>query len=228
MRKRLGLPTRAERTCAMAGIAATGGWLAAATAAGEAHGPLPRVLLVARLVLAVPWWAHRRRRAKVRVERLLAAWPEIAPAVGLTGSWVISAVVDLLGWRVRFALARGQSIIDVIAKLPAIESGLGTFRCAARVYPTPDDLANRFELRVLNQDPDADAITWPGPSVATLESAWPVDLFRPGRSRAADRHPTRLSTPRPAGAPGTAGLSAHPGAPRARRPPAGRRAAPWT
>ena len=53
----------------------------------------------------------------------------------------------------------------MIAKLPAIESGLGTFRGAVRVYPTPDDLANRFELRVLDRDPHADAITWPGPSV---------------------------------------------------------------
>ena len=74
----------------------------------------------------MPWWAHRRRRAKVRVERTLAAWPEIAEAVGLAGSRVMSAVVDVWGWRARFALARGQTIADVIAKLPAIESGLGT------------------------------------------------------------------------------------------------------
>ena len=132
------------------------------------------LLVLATLVLAVPWWAHRRRRAKVRVERLLAAWPEIAPAVGLAGSRVMSAVVDLWGWRARFALARGQTITDVIAKLPAIESGLGTFRGAARVYPTPDDLANRFELRVLDKDPHADAITWPGPSVASITE--PIDL----------------------------------------------------
>jgi len=31
------------------------------------------------------------------------------------------------------------------------------------VYWTPDDLANRFELRVLNTDPHADAFAWPGP-----------------------------------------------------------------
>ena len=86
----------------------------------------------------------------------------------------MSAVVDVWGWRARFALARGQTITDVIAKLPAIESGLGTFRGAARVYPTPDDLANRFELRVLDNDPHADAITWPGPSVASITE--PIDL----------------------------------------------------
>ena len=36
-----------------------------------------------------------------------------------------------------FGLARGQTITDVIARLPAIESGLGTFRGAARVMPDP-------------------------------------------------------------------------------------------
>jgi S-DNA-T family DNA segregation ATPase FtsK/SpoIIIE len=131
-------------------------------------------LAIGDVVLAVPWWAHRRRRAKVRVERTLAVWPEIAQAVGLAGSRVQSAVVDVWGWRARFALARGQTINDVIAKLPAIESGLGTFRGAVRALPTPDDLAIRFELRVLNEDPHADAITWPGPSVSSITE--PIDF----------------------------------------------------
>jgi hypothetical protein len=169
-----GLASRAERGFAMTVIAALGGWLAAATDLGPGRQPLPWLLVISTGVLGMPWWAHRRRRAKVRVERLLAAWPEIAPAVGLAGSRVMSAVVDVWGWRAQFGLARGQTITDVIAKLPAIESGLGTFRGAARVYPTPDDLANRFELRVLDKDPHADAITWPGPSVASITE--PIDL----------------------------------------------------
>ncbi len=171
---RLGLATRAERVYAATAGASAVGWLAAAIALGPSRSPLPQILMAGGLVLAVPWWVHRRRRAKVRVERTLAAWPEIAHAVGLAGSRVQSAVVDLWGWRARFALARGQTIADVIAKLPAIESGLGTFRGAVRVYPTPDDKANRFELRVLATDPHADAITWPGPSIASITE--PVDL----------------------------------------------------
>jgi S-DNA-T family DNA segregation ATPase FtsK/SpoIIIE len=169
-----GLATRAERWYAAITTASIGGWLAAGTALGPWRSPLPLVLLVAVVVLGVPWWAHRRRRARVRVERTLAVWPEIAQAVGLAGSRVMSAVVDVWGWRARFALARGQTINDVIAKLPAIESGLGTFRGAVRVVPTPDDLANRFELRVLDKDPHADAITWPGPSVSSITEA--IDL----------------------------------------------------
>ena len=172
--RRLGLATHAERGYAMAVIASTGGWLTAATVSRPGREPLPWLLVIGVCVLGVPWWAHRRRRARVRVERLLTAWPEIAPAVGLAGSRVMSAVVDVWGWRAQFGLARGQTITDVIARLPAIESGLGTFRGAARVYPTSDDLANRFELRVLDKDPHADAITWPGPSVASITE--PIDL----------------------------------------------------
>ena len=126
------------------------------------------------LICALPWWASHRRRAKVRVDRMLESWPEIATAIGLAGSQVMSATVDVWGWRARFRLARGQTIRDVIAKIPAIESGLGTFRGAVRVHPTPDDLANRFELRVLDTDPHADAITWPGPSVTSITE--PIDL----------------------------------------------------
>jgi S-DNA-T family DNA segregation ATPase FtsK/SpoIIIE len=169
-----GLVSLAERLYAALVVVAVGGLLAAATAAGPWHGRLPQILAAGGLVLAVPWWKHRRRRARVRVERKLEAWPDVAQAVGLAGSQVMSAVVDMWGWRARFRLARGQTIEDVRARLPAIESGLGVFRGAARVYPTPDDLAHRFELRVLSADPHADAITWPGPSVISITE--PIDL----------------------------------------------------
>jgi hypothetical protein len=164
----------AERAYAAAVTLMTGGWLAAATAFGPARPPLPALGIALTVIGAAPWWASRRRRARVRVERKLEAWPEIAQAVGLAGSQVMSAVVDLWGWRSRIRLARGQTIGDVIAKLPAIESGLGTFRGAVRVYPTADDLANRCELRVLEIDPHADAITWPGPSTSSITE--PVDM----------------------------------------------------
>ncbi|WP_300614411.1 hypothetical protein [Trebonia sp.] len=143
----------AERVYAIALIATTGGWLTAATAIGPATPPMPVVAVALTAACSIPWWANRRRRAKVRVDRQLESWPEIARAIGLTGSQIMSALIDVWGWRARLRLARGQTINDVIAKVPAIESGLGTFRGAVRVYPTPDDLANRCELRVLDIDP---------------------------------------------------------------------------
>jgi hypothetical protein len=171
---RAGLPALIERLYASATTLAAGGWVAAAAVRGPNTTPMPQLLMVGGAVLSVPWWAHARRRAKVRVERKLEAWPEIAHAVGLAGSQVMSAVIDVWGWRARFRLARGQTITDVIAKIPALESGLGTFRGAVRVYPTADDLANRFELRVLDMDPHADAIPWPGPSVTSITQ--PIDF----------------------------------------------------
>ena len=160
---RTGLPALIERLYAAVTALAAGGWIAAAAIARPVHLADAALLAIGGAVLAVPWWAHARRRARVRVERKLEAWPEIAKAVGLAGSQVMSAMVDVWGWRARVRLARGQTITDVIAKIPALESGLGTFRGAVRVYPTPDDLANRCELRVLDMDPHADAIPWPGP-----------------------------------------------------------------
>ena len=163
-----------ERAYAAAVSAVAGGWLTAATALGPATPPMPAFGAILGLTCAIPWWTSRRRRAKVRLERALESWPEIARAVGLAGSQVMSAMVDLWGWRARFRLARGQTMHDVIAKIPAIESGLGTFRGAVRVYPTPDNYANRCELRVLDADPHADAIPWPGPSVTSITE--PIEL----------------------------------------------------
>ena len=163
-----------ERIYAVALVMAIGGWLTAATVIGPAASPMPIVAMALTATLGIPWWASRRRRSKVRVDRVLESWPEIAHAVGLTGSQVMSALVDVWGWRARLRLARGQTIQDVVTKLPAIESGLGTFRGAVRAYPTPDDLANRCEIRVLDIDPHADAITWPGPSVSSITE--PIDL----------------------------------------------------
>jgi hypothetical protein len=175
LRKELSLPDRtAKRLYAAAVSAAAGGWLTAATALGPATPPMPAVGVVLALLCAVPWWTSRRRRAKVRLDRTLESWPEVARSVGLAGSQIMSAVMDLWGWRARLRLARGQTMHDVIAKIPAIESGLGAFRGAVRVYPTPDNKANRCELHVLDSDPHADAIAWPGPSVTSITE--PIEL----------------------------------------------------
>ena len=171
---RFGLPTRLERLYAAIAVLAGGTWDALAAVTGALTSPLPQALGLGALVLAVPWWANRRRRAKVRVERTIAVWPDIASHVGLAGSEIMSATVDLWGWRALLRLARGQTITDVMAKIPAIESGFGTHRNAIRVYPTPDDLANRCELRILDYDPHAGAIGWRGPSVTTITQ--PIDL----------------------------------------------------
>ncbi|MGH3921809.1 MAG: hypothetical protein ACRDS9_03290 [Pseudonocardiaceae bacterium] len=100
---------RIERVYAITVTIAAGLWLTLATTHGPGTAPLPAILVLGTLIGGVPWWAHRRRRAKVRVERTLEAWPDIAEAVGLPGCRVMSAVVDLWGWRARIGLRRGQT-----------------------------------------------------------------------------------------------------------------------
>ena len=123
--ERLGLATRAERGYAMAVIAATGGWLAAATAAGPAHGPLPRVLVIATLCSPCP--GGRTAGAAPR-SASNASWPP-GPRSPPRSAWPDHGSCP--PWSTCGAggpasrLARGQTITDVIAKLPAIESGAG-------------------------------------------------------------------------------------------------------
>ncbi|WP_246082964.1 cell division protein FtsK [Nonomuraea diastatica] len=173
------LPRPIERGYAVVTTVFAGTWLTLAAYLGPFMPPLPAVLSVGALVLAVPWWAHRRRRARVRVERTLAAWPDIAQAVGLAGSRIQSAMVDLWGYRVRLKLARGQTVEDAINKLPALESALGTRRGALRIQPVPQQ-ANRADVRVIEKDPHADAIPWPGPSVTSVTQPVKLGVFEDG------------------------------------------------
>jgi len=171
---------RIERAYATAVTVAAGLWLAAATAVGPGTVPLPALLTVGTLAGAMPWWWHRRRRARVRVERTLQAWPDIADAVGLPGSRVMSAVVDLWGWRARISLRRGQTAADVIAKVPALEAGLGTRPGAVRVEAEPAR-ADHCLIRVLDADPHARAIAWAASTsdaeLATVTAPITLGLF---------------------------------------------------
>jgi len=162
-----------ERIYASAVTTAAGAWLAVATAYGPGRAPLPAILSLTTLALAIPWWAHRRRRARVKVDRVIHAWPDIAEAIGLAGSRIMSAVVDTWGWRARMALRPGQTLADVVAHVPAIESALGTRPGAVRVEQDPAH-AGRFTMRVLAADPHAGAIPWPGPTAVSLTD--PIEL----------------------------------------------------
>lgn len=168
-----------ERLYAAVVILLGGFWPAAATKAGPWRDPLPTLLGVLGIATALPWWTHRRRRMRVTVDRSIQAWPNIAEAVGLAGSRVMSAVVDLWGWRARLSLRPGQTVADVIAHVPAIESGLGTRAGAVRVEPDPAH-AGRCVIRVLATDPHATAVPWSGPSVRSIAERIDLGVFEDG------------------------------------------------
>ncbi|MEO3889108.1 cell division protein FtsK [Nonomuraea sp. B5E05] len=169
-----------ERAYAAVTTAFAGTWLTLATSLGPFTDPLPAVLGGGTIVLAVPWWAHRRRRARVRVERTLAAWPDIAQAAGLAGSRIQSAMVDLWGYRFRLGLGVGQTVEDAINAVPRLESALGTTRGGIRVQPVASKKANRADVRVIETDPHADAIAWPGPAITSITQPAKLGLFEDG------------------------------------------------
>lgn len=182
-----------ERGYAAAVVTTGAAWLTAATAHGAGTPPLPFLLVAGTVLGGIPWWAHRRRRAKVRVERTLAAWPDIAAAVGLPGSRVMSAVVDLWGWHARIGLPPGKTAGDLVSSAPALESGLHTRPGAVRVEPDPDR-ADHAVIRVLTTDPHAHAIPYPAASASSDRSIHrpvPLGLFedaQPVTLRLTHRH----------------------------------------
>ena len=131
-------PTLTERVYAAVTIYAAGVWISAATAVGPSCRRYRSR------------WQSPRSSCRFHGGRIAAGARKcgsnanckpgpISPKPSALPGQVMSATVDVWGWRARFRLARGQTISDVVAKIPAIESGLGTFRGAVRVYPTPDD-----------------------------------------------------------------------------------------
>ncbi|TQS46176.1 FtsK/SpoIIIE domain-containing protein [Cryptosporangium phraense] len=179
------LPRLIERAYAAGVVFATGTWVVLATVYGPGAGPLPKVLGLGTIVAGVPWWWHRRRRARVQVERTLEAWPEVGEQVGLAGSRVMSALVDAWGWRARIALRKGQTVADALNRLPALESGLGTRPGALRIEADPHR-ADHVLLRVLNRDPHAEPLPWPGGTARSINEPAELGIYE-------DAGPVRVS-----------------------------------
>ncbi|MGH3907806.1 MAG: FtsK/SpoIIIE domain-containing protein [Pseudonocardiaceae bacterium] len=171
-----GIDRAIERAYAAMVIAMAGGWMAAAIAHGPTTSRLPTIATLATVVLGIPWWVHRRRRARVRVERTLAAWPDIADTIGLTGAHITSVVVDAWGWTARVILRYGKTTAQAIDKIPAIESGFGLRPGSVRVF-ADEHRADRCLLRVIETDPHATPIPWPGSSVTSIAQPIPLGLF---------------------------------------------------
>ncbi|MCA1600100.1 MAG: cell division protein FtsK, partial [Acidobacteria bacterium] len=171
-----GIDRAIERAYAAVVFAVTGGWMAAAIAHGPTASPLPTLATVATVVVGIPWWAHRRRRARVRVERTLAAWPDVAETVGLAGAHLVSVVVDAWGWTARVILRGGKTTGQAIDKIPAIESGFGLRPGSVRVL-ADEHRADRCVLRVVETDPHAAPIAWSGTSVTSITEPLPLGLF---------------------------------------------------
>jgi S-DNA-T family DNA segregation ATPase FtsK/SpoIIIE len=170
---RLGLDRQAERAYAITTTAAATAWLAAAAWWGPIRRPLLLTWLAGTLAAGVPWWWHRRRRAKVRVLRAVERWGDDAAAANLDGTRLQRVEVDPTGrqWSARVLLPKGQTLKDVLDRVPKLESALGLRPRAIRVEEDPT-LARRVILRVVERDPHAGTLAMP-------ELVGPLTITRP-------------------------------------------------
>jgi FtsK/SpoIIIE family len=176
-----GIDRAAERCYAAMVTGTIGGWLSAATASGPLSQPLPWVLLIAMVILGIPWWAHRRRRARVRVERKISGWPELSEQAGLPGSRIGSVAVDTWGWTARVILRKGQTPQHAIARIPEIESALGARPGSVHIVPD-ESRGDALVMRVTENDPHADAVPWPGAQSATITRPVEIGVTEDGRA----------------------------------------------
>jgi S-DNA-T family DNA segregation ATPase FtsK/SpoIIIE len=170
---RLGLDRQAERAYAVTTTAAATAWLAAAAWFGPVRRPLLLTWLAGTLAGGVPWWWHRRRRAKVRVLRAVERWGDDAAAANLDGARLQRVEVDPTGrqWSARVLLPKGQTLKDVLDRVPKLESALGLRPRAIRVEEDPT-LARRVILRVVERDPHTGTLPMP-------ELVGPLSITRP-------------------------------------------------
>jgi S-DNA-T family DNA segregation ATPase FtsK/SpoIIIE len=170
---RLGLDRQAERAYATTTTAAATLWLAAATWWGPIRRPLLLAWLAGLLAAGVPWWWHRRRRAKLRVLRAVDRWGDDAAAADLDGTRLqrVEVTPDGRQWSARVLLPKGQTLKDVLDRIPRLESALGLRPRAIRVEEDPT-LARRVILRVVERDPHAGTLPMP-------ELAGPLTITRP-------------------------------------------------
>jgi S-DNA-T family DNA segregation ATPase FtsK/SpoIIIE len=145
----------------LAVCAGAGGWLTAATITGVAAGPLRGLAVLGMLGLGAPWWWSQDRRRLVRIRRVMERFPDTADAAGLPGTAMVSAEIGGYGWTARLKLRRGQHAGNATDAIPALESALGTRVGALRIEPVPSDAAEVI-LRVVEVDPHAYPIPWPG------------------------------------------------------------------
>jgi S-DNA-T family DNA segregation ATPase FtsK/SpoIIIE len=166
-------------------------WTTVAWWASPGHDWLVLSGLAGAVAGGVPHWWHYRwrgnvkfrrgvpRRARRELRRIVKHWPELSEDMDLAGSHIQQAEADEVGFTFTLALRAGQTAADVTSKLPRVESVLETRTGSARVISVPSK-ANRAVLRIVNNDPLATPIPWPGTTATSISEPIVLGRFEDG------------------------------------------------
>ncbi len=186
---------RADRKSERVYLSAVGSaatlWAMVAWRVSPAHDWLVLAALAGAMAGGIPHWWHYRwrgnitarrgvpRRARREVRRIVKSWPELSECMELAGSHVQQAEADEIGFTFMLALRAGLTAGDVASKLARIESVLETRPGAARLISDAHK-ANRAVLRIVNHDPLASPIPWPGSTATSVNEPIVLGHFEDG------------------------------------------------
>ncbi len=111
--------------------------------------------------------------------RVVEQWAQIAEHAGLKGSLLQHPTATPWGWEGGLLLLPGQTIDTARGCKDALESALEVRRRAVRLDEDPA-LARRVLLRVLERDPLAQTLLWPGPRAGSILNPISLGPFEDG------------------------------------------------
>jgi S-DNA-T family DNA segregation ATPase FtsK/SpoIIIE len=110
---------------------------------------------------------------------LLAGWPQTAQAAGLAGATLSQVTTNPFGWTAKLLLRPGQTIADAARQRQALESALDVRPNSVRLEEDPRR-ARQVLLRVVQRDPHAAPIPWPGPTASSIRRPWQLGVWETG------------------------------------------------
>jgi DNA segregation ATPase FtsK/SpoIIIE, S-DNA-T family len=102
-----------------------------------------------------------------RAEGLAGGWAQTAQAAGLAGTTLSHLTTTPYGWTAKLRLRPGQTITDALRQRQALESALDTRPRSIRLEEDPSR-ARQVLVRVVERDPHAAPIPWPGPQAGSI------------------------------------------------------------
>src|SRR5260370_16232334 len=78
-------------------------------------------------------------------------------------------------------LRKGTTTAQAMTRIPEIESGLGLRPGSVRVFPD-EKRADRFIMRIVENDPHSEPIPWPGQWVTSVTKRMEIGVSEDGRA----------------------------------------------